>query len=908
MTRGRWLLLGYAGLLIASHLTVWLRGSPQLPPPGALAVSPLPGEVAPDSTLPPPRQECIATPGFRAEGEPDRSRAYRLCFWRFSPPAIKAEEETQRPRPTVIALHGSPGQAADQGRVARALQERFQVLAPDMPGFADSSRDVPDYGVRAYARYILHLIESERLDQVYLFAHSLGGGTALELSRIAPERLHGIVLYGSIGIQEGEGSGDYFIEQAKYRLGYALLLTLPELVPHFGYLGERSLRRAFIRNFIDTDQRPLRAALRNLKSPLLIVHGAHDPLVPAWAAREHHDIVRHSELVLLDRSHFMVFDPVGARRLASYTSDFIDRNETRLAAGRAAGVAPPPQRRTYIEASIPVPTEPPIDLGLAPSASAWAKLSAIVLGTFVSEDLTCISVGLLARDNRLDLFTGLLGCFVGIFLGDLGLFLLGGFLRQFSRIPFVERTVAKRFSGDRLERLRARFEREGWKLVFLSRFLPGTRFPVYVGAGLLGGTSRRLILVALLAGLIWTPLIVVLTFALGKTATAPLVYLFGDGWLALGAGALLLFFFLRLLGKGTTRRGRQQLRASIDRFRRPEFWSPRVLYAPLVPLCTYFHLRYRGFGTLCAANPMVEPCGGFFGESKSEILSKLPAEYILPYFVIEPGEIEVRLERFRTELARVGWGLPVVLKPDTGEVGIGMRIVRDEERARAYLLDFPETLIAQRYHPGPYELGVFYVRIPGEEKGFVFSITDKVFQTIRGDGRRTLADLIRDHPRYRHQAAVFEARHRERWEEILPAGEELVLARAGNHYQGTLFRDGEHWRTPELEAKIEEISQRIDGFYFGRYDLRFRDPAALRAGREIAIVELNLSSAESTNMYDPDRGILFLYRTLFRQWSLLFKVGDANRRLNGVSVPGTIGLIRAMLGYVKQRKKFVVAD
>ena len=600
----------------------------------------------------------------------------------------------------------------------------------------------------------------------------------------------------------------------------------------------------------------------------------------------------------------MVFNTAGAGRIADYTRDFVKRNEERLSTAAPA----PPARRTFIEEGIPRATAPPIDLGLDPGVSAWAKLTAIVAGTFISEDLTCISVGLLARDNQLDLFTGLFACFIGIFLGDLGLFLLGRLLGQLSRIPFLQRRVMSKLSGGRLEQARARFEREGWKLLILARFVPGTRFPVYVAAGALGGRATRMVIVALLAGMVWTPIIVLLAFALGDAATAPLEYLFGEGWLALVVGVLALFFLLRLFGRALTRRGRQMIATGFDRCFRPEFWPSQVLYAPLVPLCIYFHVRYNGFGTFCAANPGIEPYGGFFRESKSEILSKLPEDAILPYFLIEPGAAEERLAVFEGELERVGWGYPVILKPDTGEVGLGVKLVRNRESEANYLSEFPEALIAQRYHPGPYEVGVFYIRMPGTENGYIFSVTDKVFQSIKGDGKRTLADLIWSHPRYRHQAAVFEARHRARWDEVLPAGEELVLARAGNHYQGTLFRDGKHWITHALETRIDEISKTFEGFYFGRYDLRFSDADAFRDGHDINIVELNLSSAESTNMYDPKGGLVFLYRTLFRQWSLLFQVGDANRRLYGYKVPGAFGLIREMLRYVYSRKKSVVAD
>ena len=63
------------------------------------------------------------------------------------------------------------------------------------------------------------------------------------LGELHPERIRSLTMLSAIGIQEGEGSGSYAVEHAKYGAGYAAALVLPEIVPHFGFLGPRSLRR-----------------------------------------------------------------------------------------------------------------------------------------------------------------------------------------------------------------------------------------------------------------------------------------------------------------------------------------------------------------------------------------------------------------------------------------------------------------------------------------------------------------------------------------------------------------------------------------------------------------------------------------------------------------------------------------
>jgi hypothetical protein len=84
--------------------------------------------------------------------------------------------------------------------------------------------------------------------------------------------------------------------------------------------------------------------------------------------------------------------------------------------------------------------------------------------------------------------------------------------------------------------------------------------------------------------------------------------------------------------------------------------------------------------------------------------------------------------------------------------------------------------------------------------------------------------------------------------------------------------------TPELEARIDEISQKLNGFFIGRYDVRFASEEDLRAGTNFQIIELNGAASEATSIYDSRNSLFAAYRTLFRQWDLVFAIGAANRK------------------------------
>ncbi|RHX94716.1 carboxylate--amine ligase [Leptospira yasudae] len=320
-------------------------------------------------------------------------------------------------------------------------------------------------------------------------------------------------------------------------------------------------------------------------------------------------------------------------------------------------------------------------------------------------------------------------------------------------------------------------------------------------------------------------------------------------------------------------------RIRLQKLMRPEFWPAWLFYIPLIPYIIYLTIRHRGFGTICAANPGI-PFGGLVGESKEEILKNLNTPHVLKFVKIprpEDGHNKTYdiLER---AVSKKEFNFPYILKPDAGQRGAGLKLAHDKEEVLNYLKTTDVDLIAQEYHPGPEEAGIFYYRFPNQGKGRILSITKKTFPVLEGNGIETLGELIVKHPRFRYQWKVFYERHHKDWGLVLPQGKRKRLAEAGNHCQGTLFTDGASLITKELTEKIDQISQTFSGFYFGRYDVRYRSDSDLKAGKEFGIVELNGITSESTNLYDPKFSLLQMYTILFHQWSLLFEIGTANRK------------------------------
>lgn len=266
--------------------------------------------------------------------------------------------------------------------------------------------------------------------------------------------------------------------------------------------------------------------------------------------------------------------------------------------------------------------------------------------------------------------------------------------------------------------------------------------------------------------------------------------------------------------------------------------------------------------------------GGMFGESKFDVLCKVPDE-------VKPKTIRIHYPVTRDEvvasLRQQGLTFPLIFKPDLGERGWLVRKIESEKDIDPYLQSINLAFIAQAFVDLPLEFGVFYVRYPGEELGRVVSIVGKEMLAVTGDGRHTLQELILAKDRARLQWKTLQTAFRHRLDEVVPAGEKVELVSIGNHCLGTKFLDANHLITERLTASFDRLSKRIEGFYFGRFDLRAASTDALEQGN-VMIMELNGCGAEPSHIYQPGFPLTRAMRVLFRHWRDIYEVSRQNHQ------------------------------
>lgn len=490
------------------------------------------------------------------------------------------------------------------------------------------------------------------------------------------------------------------------------------------------------------------------------------------------------------------------------------------------------------------------------------QLAGIFFLTWLSEDAAVLGGAIAAASGSLPLIPSLMACFAGIWSGDIILFLFA----RYGGHPFAERFFGKGAGWiSKIEMGEAWFLKWGVLALVASRFIPGMRLTTFLAAGFLRMNGLLFTMVTGMMAAVWTALIFAMVRVLGEAAPSAFHALKGH-LLVIMAGALLILGAIRLLPR------------FLGCFSRWEFWPASVFYLPVAVKTLLLAIKHRSAVVPSCANPGMKT-GGLIGDSKAMSLAEIATshpQYVAKTLLIPPGE--EGMAGIREALASGAFSYPFVLKPDVGQRGAGFQIIREESRAERYLSTFPAPLVMQEYLPGPLEAGIFYHRHPEESMGHILAITWKDFPYVTGDGRRTLTQLILNDPRASLISSTYLKRFANQAAEIVPLGKVIRLVEAGNHCQGCIFRDGTHRSTSALVSKIDQLSKSMNGFFIGRYDVRFADAEAFSRGEDFKILEVNGAAAEATAAYDADKNLVEAYRLLFRQWELVFEIGEANRK------------------------------
>ncbi len=334
------------------------------------------------------------------------------------------------------------------------------------------------------------------------------------------------------------------------------------------------------------------------------------------------------------------------------------------------------------------------------------------------------------------------------------------------------------------------------------------------------------------------------------------------------------------------------------RLTRFEFWPYWFFYIPMYFYGLWLALRARSFMYFSTTNPGMK-YGGVMGVSKYKVLRSMPEKFVPKSVLICPP---FPVQRVLDILIENRFSFPFILKPDVGERGKDVELIRNETELAGYLAGKTHALIIQEYISGGLELGVLYHRLPREAKGEVTSMVRKGFLTVTGDGKASLRQLIEADIRAKGRLDYLLNKFGNEVERVLSDGEIVNLEPIGNHCRGTTFFNANALINDTLNEVFNKISLEIEGFYYGRFDFKVPALDDLYAGKNIKIFELNGVSSEVAHVYDPDYKLIQAYRDIARHMKYIYLIARQNHK-QGRQYDSLFTFLKDLRRHLQNRQK-----
>jgi len=461
---------------------------------------------------------------------------------------------SENSRPTILIIPDPFSHLNELEPFANQLSENWKVIIPD---FSKTNKNGSNIGYSADSRAeIVAAWFNERGESsVHLAGNGFGNTIAIELmvSEIG-DLIQSYTLLSALGVQEFHFLGYHLLNQPVYSLLYPIGIMVEYGLPIAGWQKQSIVDMERVRFINEKDQRPYRDILSSIQVPVLIMHGAADNHVSTETAREHYRIIPQSELIFFDgnkHSIFFYYDKWAANYI-----DFLSKVDRGGAITKADAA---PKRIELAERDFTFGDVPPV--------YGWGLVLILFLlsvVTLVSEDLGCIGGGLLVAGGVIPFWIAFLVIYVGIVVADTGIYWVG---RKLGRPVVYKAPIRWIISRRDVDWSAEMFHTNGFKIIFASRFLPGTRFPTYFTAGLLKIKFSLFLFYFFIAITIWTPLLLGISIFAGQHLLVYLqiyqdyaFYLF----IGLVIGLYLLFKFIMPLA---TKKGRREFAVRIIRLR-----------------------------------------------------------------------------------------------------------------------------------------------------------------------------------------------------------------------------------------------------------------------------------------------------------------------------------------------------
>lgn len=255
----------------------------------------------------------------------------------------------------LVLLHGFTADKDHWTRVARFLTGEVRLIAPDLPGFGESSREATrEYSIANQLRWLDAFVTQLGLERFHLGGSSMGGNLAAVYAARYPDRVLSLWLLAPAGVATGNssemerllarGAAHPLIPTSRREFAATMDFVFSEqpFLPaairrHLARIAaERApLRRQIFSDLLDAQQQRfepvLNPLLQRIDAPVLVLWGADDRVLhPSGAVALQAGLRDARAIVLPDRGHLPMLEvPEQSARLYVQFLNGIGRDPAR---------------------------------------------------------------------------------------------------------------------------------------------------------------------------------------------------------------------------------------------------------------------------------------------------------------------------------------------------------------------------------------------------------------------------------------------------------------------------------------------------------------------------------------------------------------------------------------------------
>lgn len=226
----------------------------------------------------------------------------------------------------VMLVHGFVEEGSMWNGTLQALSKNYKVIAPDLPGFGQSSMINSKLSMETYAELLHKILEKEKVKQCILIGHSMGGYAALYFAENHPSFLKGLGLINSHCFEDSAEKKGNRKKGNEFIANYGTKVFVNEIYNNLFHSSFKKKNQKLIKEMIADAEKYLPQALiatniammnrkdkshvlTETKVPVLLISGKEDETVPLEYSLKQASFAAVTDFHLFDKTkHMSVFE------------------------------------------------------------------------------------------------------------------------------------------------------------------------------------------------------------------------------------------------------------------------------------------------------------------------------------------------------------------------------------------------------------------------------------------------------------------------------------------------------------------------------------------------------------------------------------------------------------------------